>query len=256
MRKFFRNAKKSPNSNPKSDIISIRPRRAVTVICELTTLFMILCLALPLGCNWLQQNWNLQLASVAQAARLDASANRQEHLCMQISLYWEMKHKRVKDAVGIAGNIMNRVDLPEYPDSVCEVVNEIRRNRGGGNTAMYSYIFDGRYIPKYNDAEWVSAGIVGENVMLAHDEGRPFIRSVNYLTEEAFKRTEWAFNWKKHCEIKPIEIEGAYHIFFDKLTKSERKACLAANKKGGKSMPIPTPRPAHDEIASLIQSAS
>ncbi len=261
MRKTKKLNATNTNSNQESAEKIIRhPRRSVIVVSELLMAIMLLMACIPFANAYVRNEWNASIEAAAESARIEASANRQEHLCLQISVYWEMKRKRPQDAAGIAGNVMTRVDSPDYPDTVCEVVNEIRQHhKTGKDTAMYSYIFDGRYIPKYDDPQWVAAGIVAENVFEAYQTGGHYFRSVNYLTPEAAKKTPWARDWQKNCEIKPTHIEGAYHIFFDKLSKAERKACLANRKVAKpdavaelilantvvlpKKVPVPRPRP-------------
>jgi spore germination cell wall hydrolase CwlJ-like protein len=59
--------------------------------------------------------------------------------CLTEALYFEARGESLDGQVAVAEVILNRVDSPLYPRSVCTVV----RQRGGGG-CQFSYVCDGR----------------------------------------------------------------------------------------------------------------
>ncbi|NJS40632.1 MAG: cell wall hydrolase [Rhodobacteraceae bacterium] len=62
-----------------------------------------------------------------------------EWQCLTEALYFEARGESLKGQIAVAEVILNRVDSPLYPRSVCGVVKQ----RGGGG-CQFSYVCDGR----------------------------------------------------------------------------------------------------------------
>ncbi|OYX17967.1 MAG: hypothetical protein B7Z04_13485 [Rhodobacterales bacterium 32-66-9] len=62
-----------------------------------------------------------------------------EWQCLTEALYFEARGESLDGQIGVAEVILNRVDSPLYPRSVCGVVKQ----RGGGG-CQFSYVCDGR----------------------------------------------------------------------------------------------------------------
>lgn len=62
-----------------------------------------------------------------------------EWQCLKEAIYFEARGESLQGQIGVAEVILNRVDSPLYPRSVCGVV----RQRGSGG-CQFSYICDGR----------------------------------------------------------------------------------------------------------------
>jgi spore germination cell wall hydrolase CwlJ-like protein len=62
-----------------------------------------------------------------------------EWQCLTEALYFEARGESLKGQIAVAEVILNRVDSPLYPGSVCGVVKQ----RGGGG-CQFSYVCDGR----------------------------------------------------------------------------------------------------------------
>ncbi len=58
--------------------------------------------------------------------------------CLRKALYFESRGESLKGQFAVAEVILNRVDSPRYPQSVCGVVNQ-----GGRNGCQFSYNCDG-----------------------------------------------------------------------------------------------------------------
>ncbi len=61
--------------------------------------------------------------------------------CLQEAIYHEARGEDVYGQFAVAEVILNRVDLPNYPDSVCGVVHQ---NAGRLNACQFSYACNGR----------------------------------------------------------------------------------------------------------------
>lgn len=68
-------------------------------------------------------------------------ANGQQVACLQEAIYHEARGEDIHGQFAVAEVILNRVDLPNYPDSVCGVV---RQNAHRRNACQFSYACDGR----------------------------------------------------------------------------------------------------------------
>lgn len=70
-----------------------------------------------------------------------AQSNDPQVRCLQEAIYHEARGEDVFGQFAVAEVILNRVDLPTYPDSVCGVVHQ---NAGQRNACQFSYACDGR----------------------------------------------------------------------------------------------------------------
>ncbi len=68
------------------------------------------------------------------AARSDA-----QFRCLATALYFEARGESIRGQAAVAEVILNRTELPTYPNSICGVVNQT----GSGGCA-FSYVCDGR----------------------------------------------------------------------------------------------------------------
>lgn len=59
--------------------------------------------------------------------------------CLAKALYFEARGETPKGQFAVAEVILNRVDRPSYPDTVCEVVEQ-----SGGGGCQFSFVCDGR----------------------------------------------------------------------------------------------------------------
>jgi hypothetical protein len=88
-------------------------------------------------------------------ARLPAQGGNRDWQCLAEALYFEARGEPLKGQVAVAEVILNRVDAPGYPKSVCGVVNQ-----GGGGQCQFSYTCDGRSDAIRERAAFVKAGKV------------------------------------------------------------------------------------------------
>lgn len=73
--------------------------------------------------------------------------------CLATALYHEARGESIRGQFAVAEVILNRVDSPAYPRSVCGVVQQ----RGGGS-CQFSYVCDGKSDRISEKGAWARAG--------------------------------------------------------------------------------------------------
>lgn len=135
----------------------------------------------------------------AWLARQPAASGGAEWSCLTRALYFEARGETVAGQFGVAEVILNRVDSPLYPDSVCAVVGQ----RGGGG-CQFSYICDGRSDTMRDRGAMQVAGRIAA-VMLA-GAPRPLTEGATHFHTRAV-RPGWARRFAHTATI------GA-HLFY------------------------------------------
>ena len=69
--------------------------------------------------------------------------------CLATALYFEARGESIKGQVAVAEVILNRVDLPSYPGTVCGVVQQ-----AGSGGCQFSYVCDGVSDRSREPAAW------------------------------------------------------------------------------------------------------
>lgn len=69
-------------------------------------------------------------------------------LCLALNVYWEARNQSVAGQVAVAQVTMNRVNSPDYPDDVCDVVYQHRQ---------FSWYWDGKPDKPLEPHAWESA---------------------------------------------------------------------------------------------------
>ena len=77
--------------------------------------------------------------------------------CLIAAVFFEARDQPVQGQFAVAEVILNRVDMPNYPDSVCGVINQ---GTGKRHACQFSYTCDGRP-ERINDRQsWERVGKV------------------------------------------------------------------------------------------------
>jgi hypothetical protein len=143
-------------------------------------------------------------ARVMSAAALDrmgrARGNRQWR-CLTEALYFEARGETVAGQYAVAEVVLNRVDNANYPDTICEVVNE---GTGRRYACQFTYTCDG--IPEIvtDHRTWNRLGHIARIMM----EGAP-----RDLTRGATHyHADWVSpNWAR---VYPRTARYGQHIFY------------------------------------------
>lgn len=112
--------------------------------------------------------------------------------CLAEALYFEARGETVKGQFAVAEVIMNRVDSPRFPNSVCGVVNQ---GTGRKYACQFSYTCDGLPETIAEPAAWNVAGKIAREVIdgapRALTEGATFYhtRAVKPYWAKSFTKT-------------------------------------------------------------------
>lgn len=79
--------------------------------------------------------------SLDRLSRMPAAKGGDEWSCLTEALYFEARGETLKGIFGVAEVILNRVDDPRYPSSVCGVINQ---GTGERYRCQFTYTCDGR----------------------------------------------------------------------------------------------------------------
>ena len=95
-------------------------------------------------------------------ARQPAPTGGPQWQCLAEALYFEARGESIKGQFAVAEVIMNRVDSPRYPDSVCGVINQ---GTGKKFACQFTYTCDGKAEEIHEPASWERVGKVARAVL-------------------------------------------------------------------------------------------
>lgn len=121
--------------------------------------------------------------------------------CLAEALYFEARGEQLKGQFAVAEVILNRVDMPNYPNTVCGVINQ---GTGKRHACQFSYTCDGRPERINDPKSWERVGKVAR-IML---DGAP-----RTLTDEASHYHTTAVN-PRWARVYPRTTRIGTHIFY------------------------------------------
>ena len=98
--------------------------------------------------------------AVAPSAQAAAEMD-QDTYCLALAMYWEAKGEGPDGMRAVASVVLNRVAHPEFPDTVCGVVQQ------GGDTGpcQFSWWCDGRSDQPVEARPWATAQRIAERAL-------------------------------------------------------------------------------------------
>lgn len=104
---------------------------------------------------------DVQTAALATAdlSRMPAPRGGTEWECLTEALYFEARGESVKGQLAVAEVILNRVDSPRFPNSVCAVINQ---GTGQKYACQFSYTCDGSAEVVHERAAWEQVARVAQ----------------------------------------------------------------------------------------------
>jgi spore germination cell wall hydrolase CwlJ-like protein len=76
--------------------------------------------------------------------------------CLSLAVYFEARSEPVAGQVAVAQVVLNRVESPRFPDTVCEVVYQYRQ---------FSFYWDGKSDRPKEAGAWENAQLIASAVM-------------------------------------------------------------------------------------------
>ncbi len=142
-----------------------------------------------------------RVMSAGALDRMEEPGGGDEWRCLTEALYFEARGEPIEGQYAVAEVILNRVDNPNYPNSVCEVVNE---GTGRRFACQFTYTCDGRPEDVSDTAAWHRLGHIAR-IMI---DGAP-----RDLTEDA---THYHADWvnPRWSRVYPRTAAYGEHIFY------------------------------------------
>ncbi|MBR9762303.1 MAG: cell wall hydrolase [Rhodobacteraceae bacterium] len=129
-------------------------------------------------------------------ARQPAGKGGDEFQCLAEALYFEARGESVKGQFAVAEVILNRVDSPIFPSSVCGVVHQ---GTGRKFACQFTYTCDGRKEVIHEPAAYAQVAKVAA-VMLGKDTVRPLTDGATFY-HTLHVSPKWSRNFDKTATI-------------------------------------------------------
>lgn len=139
--------------------------------------------------------------TLAAVDKLPAPKGGREWSCLSQALYFEARGETVKGIFAVAEVILNRVDDPRYPTSVCEVINQ---GTGERFRCQFTYTCDGRPETIVDTRAYKRLGKIAQ--VMINDEARPLTKGATHYHTKAVN-PKWA-------RVFPRTTTIGYHHFY------------------------------------------
>ncbi len=128
------------------------------------------------------------------AAQPEASGDA-EWKCLSEALYFEARGESVRGMFAVAEVIMNRVDSPDFPDTVCGVITQ---GTGQRFRCQFTYTCDGRAERITEPAAWIRVGKVARAML--DGAPRPLTGGATYY-HASWVSPAWARRFERTAAI-------------------------------------------------------
>ena len=88
--------------------------------------------------------------------------------CMALNIYYETRGSNLADSYAVADVVLNRVEDTRYPNTICEVVYQGKKDRNGRmirNACQFSWYCDGKSDNPRNEVAWKRAQSVAWDIV-------------------------------------------------------------------------------------------
>lgn len=125
--------------------------------------------------------------------------------CLSQAIYFEARGESIAGQFAVAEVILNRVDNPAYPDTVCAVVGQ-----SGGGGCQFSYVCDGKPDRIGEPGAWRVAGKVA--ALMLSGAPRALTKGATHFHTHAV-RPRWAHRFPRTATI-------GTHLFYRQPTRA------------------------------------
>jgi len=145
----------------------------------------------------------------SQAYGMNYELSDDDIYCLQKNAYFEGRNQGTAGIIAVVMVTLNRVDSPRFPNSVCEVVHQAKKNKYGRillNKCQFSWYCDGKSDEIFDDSSWLDIRTKVYNALLLRRISTDITDgSIYYHSVKVFP------NWRN--EMKFVTIIGD-HIFY------------------------------------------
>ncbi|WP_324753033.1 cell wall hydrolase [Roseovarius sp. Pro17] len=139
------------------------------------------------------------------AAQKPAAGDAQSR-CLSEALYFEARGETVKGQFAVAEVILNRVDSPRYPDTICGVINQ---GTGQKYACQFTYTCDGRPEVIAEPRAFERVGKIAR--IMAKGAKRPLTKGATHYHTKSVS-PGWAQSFPRTASI-------GYHYFYKQPTR-------------------------------------
>jgi len=159
---------------------------------------------------------------IIEAEAVLVQLNQREFECMRANMYYEARNQRSDEAyIAVGYTVLNRVASKRYPDTICGVISQARRDSKGNpirHKCQFSWYFDGKPdVPNLNNVlerrAWERATEFAAAVM-RNEVDNPIGRATMY--HATYVKPGWDYH--KLTRVSRIET----HIFYIENYRSIR----------------------------------
>ena len=96
---------------------------------------------------------------------------KEQHYCMSLNLYHEARSESALGQKAVGFVTLNRVQSNRYPDTICDVVYQAKRDSNGNpirNKCQYSWFCDGKSDKPRDKESWEVAKQIAHEVMQSY----------------------------------------------------------------------------------------
>lgn len=153
----------------------------------------------------------LALRTKSELASMPAVKGGQSWQCLAEALYFEARGESAKGQFAVAEVILNRVDSPNYPNTVCGVINQ---GTGRKYACQFTYTCDGLPERISEQGAWEQVGKVAKLSLDA--DMRPLTDGATHYHTTAV-RPSWA---SKYIKTAQIGVHRFYRQYYPGRTAS------------------------------------
>lgn len=108
----------------------------------------------------------------AQAKNLFSSEAHPEEYCLALNIYHEARGSSYADQIAVADVVLNRVQDRRYPNTVCDVIKQGKKNSNGTmkrHACQFSWYCDGKKDTPLDKDSWVKAQEIAYKIYVFED---------------------------------------------------------------------------------------
>ena len=136
--------------------------------------------------------------SLSKLASLPVPKSNKQMSCLAEALYFEARGEPIKGQLAVGEVVLNRVEDPRYPDSICKVVNQ---GTGRRFACQFTYTCDGKLETVFERDAYAISLKISKILLTTHDrrltEGSTHYHS-NYVNPKWSKNFERITKYGRH----------------------------------------------------------
>lgn len=151
--------------------------------------------------------------NIAQATVIDdivekiyeMTLDEKELNCLAKNIYYESRGEPNEGMVAVGVVTLNRVEHPQFPDTICDVVHQRTKSKDGKTVCQFSWSCMRLKVPKETDPLWLESLTIAKNLLL----GKYQEFQLKYINAHFFHNVSVNPGWN----LRKVARIGS-HIFY------------------------------------------